>query len=355
MANRFWVGGTGNWSDNANHWATTSGGSGGASLPTSSDNVYFDALSFTSSGQTVTVSSLAYCLDMDWTGATNTPTFLKNSATAIYGSLTLITNMIVSGAGNWNFYASTTGKTIDTKDVPLIGKANFGVSSGGVWTLLGNLTTSWDVEVLYGSLITNGKSITTRDLKLSPITPINVTMGSSLVTLSRNLVVSTSNVTLNAGTSTIIMTGSAVTFGGGGLTYNNVEFQGTPTTITRNNTFSQLKVNSEKELRLTAGTTQTVTNLITDSATVKSSTSGSPALLTSTNAQVLRTATLQDITAIGTFTAIRNSVNVSGNTGIIFADIGFRGNIITTGSSGTFTSSDGKVVTIVNGTVTSIV
>ena len=29
MANRFWVGGTGNWSDTA-RWSTTSGGAGGA-------------------------------------------------------------------------------------------------------------------------------------------------------------------------------------------------------------------------------------------------------------------------------------------------------------------------------------
>lgn len=41
-AQRFWVGGSGNWSDTT-RWATSSGGAGGASVPTESDNVFFDA------------------------------------------------------------------------------------------------------------------------------------------------------------------------------------------------------------------------------------------------------------------------------------------------------------------------
>lgn len=36
MANRYWVNGSGNWNDTS-HWSTTSGGSGGASVPGSSD------------------------------------------------------------------------------------------------------------------------------------------------------------------------------------------------------------------------------------------------------------------------------------------------------------------------------
>ena len=43
MANRYWVGGTGNWDATTTHWSATSGGSGGASVPTYSDNVFFDA------------------------------------------------------------------------------------------------------------------------------------------------------------------------------------------------------------------------------------------------------------------------------------------------------------------------
>lgn len=43
MANRYWVAASGgNWSDTAN-WSDTSGGAGGASVPTVGDNAYFDS------------------------------------------------------------------------------------------------------------------------------------------------------------------------------------------------------------------------------------------------------------------------------------------------------------------------
>ena len=80
MANRYWVGGTGNWSGAA-HWSTASGGTGGASVPTSADSVYFDANSFTATGQTVTVDTTSSCLDMDWTGALYNPTFAGGTVT----------------------------------------------------------------------------------------------------------------------------------------------------------------------------------------------------------------------------------------------------------------------------------
>lgn len=42
MASRYWVGGTGNWSNTA-RWSATSGGAGGASVPVAIDDVFFDA------------------------------------------------------------------------------------------------------------------------------------------------------------------------------------------------------------------------------------------------------------------------------------------------------------------------
>ena len=44
MANRYWVGGSGAWDNtNTTNWSASSGGSGGASVPTSTDNVFFDS------------------------------------------------------------------------------------------------------------------------------------------------------------------------------------------------------------------------------------------------------------------------------------------------------------------------
>jgi len=51
-ADYYWVGGSGNWSDYANHWATSSGGSSfHASIPTLNDNVFVDNNSFTATGR----------------------------------------------------------------------------------------------------------------------------------------------------------------------------------------------------------------------------------------------------------------------------------------------------------------
>ncbi|MFY9309014.1 MAG: hypothetical protein WAQ28_08185 [Bacteroidia bacterium] len=96
-AEYYWVGGTGNWSDYINHWATTSGGSVfHVQIPSPIDNVHFDSNSFITAADTVFLdSTLVNCKNMDWTGATGFPMLagISNSAIGIYGSLTLSSNM----------------------------------------------------------------------------------------------------------------------------------------------------------------------------------------------------------------------------------------------------------------------
>lgn len=61
MANRYWVGGTGTWSSaNTTNWSTTSGGTGGATVPGSTDVAIFDANSnIAGSGSSYTVTFTA--------------------------------------------------------------------------------------------------------------------------------------------------------------------------------------------------------------------------------------------------------------------------------------------------------
>lgn len=112
MANRFWVGGNGNWSDATNHWATTSGGAPGVgNLPTSSDVAKFDAAStgtctldqdITIQGLDLSAANAAGCgLDasagshnVTTTGATG----LANSGTG--------TRVLKMGGGTWTITAS---------------------------------------------------------------------------------------------------------------------------------------------------------------------------------------------------------------------------------------------------------
>jgi len=60
MADRYWVGGSGNWTDTA-RWSITSGGSGGASVPTASDAVYIDDSSGSGSITVTINTTLANC------------------------------------------------------------------------------------------------------------------------------------------------------------------------------------------------------------------------------------------------------------------------------------------------------
>ncbi|MDD3666486.1 MAG: hypothetical protein PHQ65_14570, partial [Bacteroidales bacterium] len=110
----YWVGGTGNW-DDPSHWAFSSGGAGGACLPTAYDNVFFDANSFNNSGQVVTINiGNAVCNNLNWTGSLHNPTFAGASTNAlrIYGSLSFINAMTNSFQGKVYFESLAMGNTL---------------------------------------------------------------------------------------------------------------------------------------------------------------------------------------------------------------------------------------------------
>lgn len=102
QSNYYWVGGSGHWSDYANHWATTSGGNVfHDSEPGSSDDIYFDENSFTASGQTVTIggdNSSEFGRTIDWTGA-------------------LPANLVYTGSGNNDGALNLRGSLILNEDL----------------------------------------------------------------------------------------------------------------------------------------------------------------------------------------------------------------------------------------------
>ncbi len=260
--NYYWVGGTGNYND-ANEWSLTSGGAGGAGIPTSVDNVFFDANSFTAPGQVVTVigdaSSNARAMNMDWTGATNNPTLAGASTQTlrIHGSLTFIPGISFTFAGPVYFAAAEIGKTITTAGVLLDNNDVYFDGLGGEWTLSDGLNLG--DRTLYlakGSLITNNQPVNTGLFNARYETTRALTLGSSEMTIS-----STSsyafyfrgeNFTFNAGTSTIRFTGIGADlehYGpiGPGLAFNHVIFQaatGTSYVTNASGSFNTLTFNS---------------------------------------------------------------------------------------------------------------
>ena len=134
----YWVGGTGDW-DEVSHWAGSSGGAGGYCLPTSIDNVYFDANSFDDINQSVFVNIANVEINnMNWTGVTNNPAFSSYSNTynlKLNGSLTVSPNMNFSFDGNVYFQSTSTGNTVDMSGF-LFNDDVFFTGSGGEWTLI---------------------------------------------------------------------------------------------------------------------------------------------------------------------------------------------------------------------------
>lgn len=142
-ADYYWVGGSGNWSDYANHWAT---GSGGVifhtTLPGPTDNVYFDANSFTADSQYVYIdSTFAFCYNMDWTGILFAVHVFSqgypNSKINIFGSLALNPNIIHFRTGI-NFSGNDSGLVINTQQVVIESKISF--NGQGSWKLMSDIS-----------------------------------------------------------------------------------------------------------------------------------------------------------------------------------------------------------------------
>lgn len=318
---RFWVGGSGSWSDATNHWASVSGGAPNvANLPTSADNVYFDANSFSGAGQSVIIDVVANCLDMDWTGASNNPALIFASSWNCYGSLTFIPSMTLNaGIRIVSMKSTSLGKTLT-----IAGKEFFGLTFDGVgggWTLQDDFEFPYILELTNGNLNTNGKNIDIGLFASSNSNVRTITLGSSIITGGIDFTTST-NLTLNADTSKIISDG---TFNGGGKTYYDVEFTGNLVTVTGSNTFHDIKGTAGKTIQITAGTTQTITDMSGDGTpgnliTLESTVSGSTYTISqASGTQELIYYSIKDCTATGgaVFNAY-DSVDVSGNTGISF-------------------------------------
>lgn len=145
MAARFWVGGTGTWdATSTTHWATTSGGSSGASVPGSSDTVTFDA---NSGGGTVTVNTTVNVVSItagSFTSGTLDFSANNNNVTAQTISITgTVARNIKMGNGTWTITGTTgtiwnsatiTNLTFNANNSSLVFSSNatFTVAFGGL-------------------------------------------------------------------------------------------------------------------------------------------------------------------------------------------------------------------------------
>jgi hypothetical protein len=135
MALYYWVGGNGTWDGSSTtNWSLTSGGAGGAGVPTTGDDVQFN----TASGTNFTVSfngSGAVCRNINIL-ATTSVTFgiTLGYGPTIYGNASLLS---AAGSGGYFYFAATGAATINVAAHTNI--SYLGFSSTGTYTLTGNI------------------------------------------------------------------------------------------------------------------------------------------------------------------------------------------------------------------------
>lgn len=168
MADRYWVGGTAAWDGTAGtKWATSSGGLGGASVPTSADDVFFTNLS---TGTCTISTGNTGAKSINCTGFTGT--IAGTAAITVSGSVTLVAGMTYTYTGTLTINAASTltsggkahgsitfnasGSTLTLGDACTLGSANTFTLTAGTIALNGfTLTTG-----IFSSSNSNTRAIT---------------------------------------------------------------------------------------------------------------------------------------------------------------------------------------------------
>lgn len=364
---RYWVGGSGDWSDNA-HWSTTSGGAGGACVPTPYDNVFFDANSgFTPASRTVTVNvSNAYCSNLDWSAATSSPIWNKNASLAVeawgdnialnpaatftVAPLTLISNnsAVISGSvlGNFDIRLSKVGgslsfannytnlqtdilvnngtlnlanRTMNIASINNEGLAN--TMSIDISNATLNLDTVWRYNGAAAAHTLNaaGSTINTEIFNAQGMTYNNVNVSEPV-----NTAAVLSNATIGKLTFTNISGASLAGINGTNNTFRTVEYKGGGAVYGTGNVMDTLIFFPGSTYTFTNGTNTTINNAWYGSGTpcrateISSSSTTANATITRTNGSVdFDYVRLRRITAAGPgipFTARDHSTDLLNNT-----------------------------------------
>ena len=152
MANRFWVGGgTGNYNSTTN-WSASSGGASGASVPTTVDDVFFNA---SSGSGTATINVASNCGSLNLTGFAGALTF-TNTLTVNGTALNFGTGgYTITGA---SFLRLNQSMTITSSAIAYAGNIDFVLT--GTYTLANNMTVSGTVVFsASGTMTINGNSL----------------------------------------------------------------------------------------------------------------------------------------------------------------------------------------------------
>jgi hypothetical protein len=186
MANRYWVGGSGTWNPTSTtNWSTSSGGTGGASVPTGVDNVIFDQAS------TYTVNVLVgtvFCLD--FTVSAGTLTINAGQFINIAGNMTLTSSTVMTSSPtfgplltgpNPNLTLTTNGANLTDCEFNISCTSSIGTYYLGSALTLSNTKT---FTLTAGNLALNGYNLSTGKFSSSNANTRGIIFGSNYIDIT---------------------------------------------------------------------------------------------------------------------------------------------------------------------------
>ncbi|MFT5600948.1 MAG: hypothetical protein ACI9N1_001185 [Flavobacteriales bacterium] len=235
----------GDWGSTAGYWTTNPASVEGVPgcIPSASDNVVFDNMSFSGAQSTITINSAVLCRNL--TVIASNARIVGAGALRITGTVASDGTLMGSGfTGILDFISNNAaGETIDFGGVTIGCDVNF-ANTLGSWTLSGNsFTTTKDIFLNSGTLNTNGETLemrrfnsnnsNVRELNLG-VSIMNVTGTGNFtsITSPTNIytwnTTSVTNFTFDAGTSEVnITTTSEPTLKSNALTFYHLNFTST--------------------------------------------------------------------------------------------------------------------------------
>lgn len=276
----YWIGNSGNW-NNPSNWSLTSGGAPANQVPDANGRVVIDENSFSSAGQTITVTADAACASLTWLAKTSASLSLNNHTLSIDG------NFVVSSS---TFSASTAG-SIELLGVDALqNQLNLNNSdlsnvdiyirsaAGGKWTVNGSIRAG-AIVVEQGGLIAPNTTLTLSKFNAITAAAKEIDISNSKLSGLSESVLEDAGLTLNsqgatmtfvnAGTTTIDWNG--IDFDGtvdtrgstatisGGATIENLSIAGA-VTLNDNNTINALTAAAGSGIEIQGGTTQSLTS-----------------------------------------------------------------------------------------------
>lgn len=268
----YWHVDTGNVSDYSKWYTETNGGGSqmaSTRVPLPQDTLHFDSNSFDSGSKTIT-QNMSRIGSIDFTGATNTPTFTTSTTASVFGSITLISGMVLTSSANDYTFEGRGNYTLDSGGLTWSKKLVVSVFTGTL-TLAGDLIiggTDKELQITSGtfSAVNGGNNYNVTCGGFYNSTNATVYMGSGTWEINGRYGrwVCASGTTLYCGISTIKATGTLAVnfeFTGGSHTYYNMWNATTGAYVfnfTGNNIFNDFKIDAGRTVKFANSTTTTV-------------------------------------------------------------------------------------------------